>query len=576
MVSLLQWLRSSTESALLAQDNQTSHDTSLGYADRGGKVAAVLRRLQALAGYATNAQQSVLAAFAEIESRTQLVDAQAQRLQTLSQSLQDDASTRREDARTELDQLSAQTGAHLGDMSGRLDDKVQRIGQVIEMIDRTSRELELLALNAKIQAAHAGEQGRAFAVVADNMRQLAHSSMQNLASVRNLLDFSELQGQFGAFQSDLTGRIQTVTRGISNTLQSLTEGQQAMRAATQSIETANRTIPDMLATSRDALRRQSGTLDPLTSVAAQLGQAAHTGLADFDVAADAMGLVPDDLLQRILQRGCLRVAVEPAFWGLSFRLQRDEALCGLDVDYARAFAQYLGVELELVEQPWVECPPLLQSGRTAQELPVDLMWSALVPSAAYHGLVYSEPYMHLNFVLVRRARDAALSGLPALQGRVLGCLNDPAVFDILEQAGVRWSKHPAQDKGIRLGNLIAYANLSDIFDALADGRIDAAPIDGPLAGWTCRGEGSAWRGKLEPLPGTLNQSPWHYAVGVRDDASSLPLLQTLNAFLAEFRAGPQRAELHARWYYPVVPGNGTYRDEPGRLRGEPEIAAQCQ
>jgi ABC-type amino acid transport substrate-binding protein len=209
-------------------------------------------------------------------------------------------------------------------------------------------------------------------------------------------------------------------------LQSLADDQQAMSAATASIEAANHTIPDMLSTSRDALRRQSGTLTPLGGVAKRLRLAARSGLEQFETNADAPGMVPNDLLEDILARGCLRVAVEPAFWGLSFRLQRGEALRGLDVDYAQAFAAYLGVKLELVEQPWEECPPLLQSGRTPRETPVDLMWSALVPSAAYHGLAYSEPYMHLNFVLVRRTGDATVSGLPSLQGRVLGCLNDPA------------------------------------------------------------------------------------------------------------------------------------------------------
>ena len=276
----------------------------------------------------------------------------------------------------------------------------------------------------------------------------------------------------------------------------------------------------------------------------------------------------------MLARGALRIAIEPAFIGLSFRLHEREPLRGLDVDYATAFARWLGVRCEFVTHPWDRCIELLDFGRRVGEAPVDMVWSALPPSESYEGVAFSEPYTHLAYVLARRSGDARVRGLRDLEGRVLGCINDPAAFATLEDAGVRWRANADKPGGkVRLANLIAYGDQTRIHDALAEGAVDAFAVDHPIFYWACTAPESRWRGKIEILPGNLAPVAWHYAVGVKAEAASCRLLAKVNEFIAWFARTPQRLAIERTWQGDPLASQRSYRDEPGRLQGEPELRA---
>jgi methyl-accepting chemotaxis protein len=121
-----------------------------------------------------------------------------------------------------------------------LSEKTQAIGDIITTVNDLSEQSHLLALNAAIQAAAAGENGRSFSVVASEMKNLAGQSKQATSQVRGIL---------GDIQKGITSSVMLTEEAVKRAdsgRQQATVADQTIRKLTDSIEESVRAFQQIV------------------------------------------------------------------------------------------------------------------------------------------------------------------------------------------------------------------------------------------------------------------------------------------------------------------------------------------
>jgi len=105
-----------------------------------------------------------------------------------------------------------------------LQTECSNIGSVLDVIRGIADQTNLLALNAAIEAARAGEQGRGFAVVADEVRALAHRTQEATVEIHSMVE---------GLQEKSTNAVTAISRGQELTQDSLTHSAEVVEALEQ-------------------------------------------------------------------------------------------------------------------------------------------------------------------------------------------------------------------------------------------------------------------------------------------------------------------------------------------------------
>ncbi|MEO8553299.1 MAG: methyl-accepting chemotaxis protein [Kofleriaceae bacterium] len=177
-----------------------------------------------------------------------------------------------------------------------LAEQAQSIGEIIASVDDIAEQSNLLALNASLEAAHAGDRGRGFAVVATEMKSLAEQSKLATVQIRRLLGAIQKQSNEAVLMTEAS------TRGLGDAATAADSVGVALRSLAGAVTSASQAVAQIAASARQqsgglqqinqAMRDVAGVANQNLATTRQVGQAARDLTTLGATLRDAFGQRP--------------------------------------------------------------------------------------------------------------------------------------------------------------------------------------------------------------------------------------------------------------------------------------------
>jgi len=270
-----------------------SEEVTVGTREAQGASEQVTDSIQAISSDADSQSENLQEVASEMQSLSGTVEEIAASADEIAEKSGRTAEIGREgqtaatDAMTEMRSIEAESEQAVDEVE-ELADEIDEIGEIVDLISEIAEQTNVLALNASIEAARAGDAGEGFAVVANEVKELAAETAAATEDIEARIDrFRETSSRAVDNIGDMNDRITTGTETIEDALGALDEIATNVDDANQSIQEISTVTDDQAASTEEV----ASMVDQVSEAAAQVSDESNNVSAAAEEQTSSMAQV---------------------------------------------------------------------------------------------------------------------------------------------------------------------------------------------------------------------------------------------------------------------------------------------